>query len=80
MAGQVAATSVSTSPLPYNTMASQCEAFGTGTRKKLSNWLAHENQHGAADKFLPTVAADRHMMLRKVNNKFFEILVTSLSF
>ncbi|XWS64447.1 hypothetical protein CRYUN_Cryun05aG0004500 [Craigia yunnanensis] len=68
VAGQVAATSVSTSPLPYNMMASRCEAFGTGTRKKLLNWLAHENQHGAADKFLSTVPADRHMMLRKVNN------------
>ncbi|EOY11659.1 Uncharacterized protein TCM_026768 isoform 3, partial [Theobroma cacao] len=37
VAGQVAATSVSTSPLPFDTMASRCEAFGTGTRKKLSN-------------------------------------------
>lgn len=70
MAGQVAATSVSTSPLPFDTMASRCEAFGTGTRKKLSNWLAHENhQNGAADKFLPAVLADdRHMTLRKVND------------
>ncbi|XP_039058719.1 LOW QUALITY PROTEIN: protein SEMI-ROLLED LEAF 2-like [Hibiscus syriacus] len=67
-AGQVAANSVSTSPLPYDTMASQCEAFGTGTRKKLSNWLAHEN--GAADKIIPTVAADRHaMMLQKISNE-----------
>ncbi|XVE89558.1 hypothetical protein DITRI_Ditri20bG0005700 [Diplodiscus trichospermus] len=70
VAGQVAATSVSTSPLPYNTMASRCEAFGTGTRKKLSNWLAHENhQHGAADKILPTVPSDRHMMLRKITSE-----------
>lgn len=69
MAGQVAATSVSTSPLPYDTMASRCEAFGTGTRKKLSNWLAHENHHGATDKFSPTVSADRQAMLRKVNIK-----------
>ncbi|XP_024189621.1 protein SEMI-ROLLED LEAF 2 isoform X2 [Rosa chinensis] len=43
VAGQVAGTSVSTSPLPYNTMARHCEALGTGTRKKLSNWLAHEH-------------------------------------
>lgn len=54
VAGQVAGTSVTTSPLPYNTMASQCEALGTGTRKKLSNWLAHEHhQSRALDKSLP---------------------------
>ncbi|XVF31468.1 hypothetical protein REPUB_Repub16aG0148600 [Reevesia pubescens] len=70
VAGQVAATSVSTSPLPYDTMASRCEAFGTGTRKKLSNWLVHENyQNGAAEKVLPTVPADMHMMLRKITNE-----------
>ncbi|KAK9041749.1 hypothetical protein V6N11_016839, partial [Hibiscus sabdariffa] len=68
VAGQVAATSISTSPLPYDTMASQCEAFGTGTRKKLSNWLAHEN--GAADKIIPTVADDRQaLMLQKISNE-----------
>nr|XP_010938251.1 uncharacterized protein LOC105057345 [Elaeis guineensis]XP_029124027.1 uncharacterized protein LOC105057345 [Elaeis guineensis]XP_029124028.1 uncharacterized protein LOC105057345 [Elaeis guineensis] len=39
VAGQVAGTSVSTSPLPYGTMAGQCEALGMGTRKKLSSWL-----------------------------------------
>ena len=48
MAGQVAGTAVSTSPLPYNTMASQCEALGTCARKKLSNWLAHENHYSQA--------------------------------
>ncbi|GMI85043.1 EFR3 OF PLANT 4 [Hibiscus trionum] len=70
VAGQVAATSVSTSPLPYDTMASQCEAFGTGTRKKLSNWLAHENhQNGAVDRLLPTVMADGHTMLSKITNE-----------
>jgi hypothetical protein len=54
VAGQVAGSSVTTSPLPYNTMASQCEALGTGTRKKLSNWLAHEHhQSRALDKSLP---------------------------
>ncbi|KAE8721026.1 cytochrome c oxidase subunit 5C [Hibiscus syriacus] len=68
VAGQVAVTSVSTSPLPFDTMASQCEAFDTGTRMKLSNWLAHEN--GAGDKILPTVAADRHAtMLQKISNE-----------
>ncbi|XP_020690415.1 uncharacterized protein LOC110105315 isoform X1 [Dendrobium catenatum] len=39
VAGQVSGSSVSTSPLPYGTMASQCEAFGMGMRKKLSTWL-----------------------------------------
>ncbi|XP_038980454.1 protein SEMI-ROLLED LEAF 2-like isoform X1 [Phoenix dactylifera] len=39
VAGQVAGTSVSTSPLPYGAMASQCESLGMGTRKKLSSWL-----------------------------------------
>ncbi|XP_020591203.1 uncharacterized protein LOC110032038 [Phalaenopsis equestris] len=39
VAGQVSVSSVSTSPLPYGTMASQCETFGMGTRKKLSTWL-----------------------------------------
>ncbi|GMG99780.1 hypothetical protein Nepgr_001620 [Nepenthes gracilis] len=46
VAGQVAGTSVSTSPLPYSAIASQCEALGAGTRKKLSNWLSHENHLG----------------------------------
>ncbi|KAJ4969378.1 hypothetical protein NE237_016079 [Protea cynaroides] len=45
VAGQVAGTSVSTSPLPYSTMASHCEALGTGSRMKLSNWLAHETHN-----------------------------------
>ncbi|KAL0454647.1 UNVERIFIED_CONTAM: protein SEMI-ROLLED LEAF 2 [Sesamum latifolium] len=43
VAGQVAGSSVSTSPLPYSTMTNQCEAFGTDTRKKLSNWLTSDN-------------------------------------
>ncbi|XP_008808672.1 protein SEMI-ROLLED LEAF 2-like isoform X2 [Phoenix dactylifera] len=43
VAGQVAGTSVSTSPLPYGTMASQCEALGMGTRKKLSSWLVADH-------------------------------------
>ncbi|KAJ8447080.1 hypothetical protein Cgig2_022809 [Carnegiea gigantea] len=42
VAGQVVGTSVLTSPLSYSTMAGHCEALETGTRKKLSNWLAHE--------------------------------------
>ncbi|GLT77773.1 hypothetical protein SLA2020_493310 [Shorea laevis] len=69
VAGQVAGTSVTTSPLPYNTMASQCEALGTGTRKKLSNWLAHEHhQSRALDKSLPVFAADGHLALEKITS------------
>lgn len=37
-------SSVSTSPLPYDTMTNRCETFGTGTREKLSRWLATENR------------------------------------
>ncbi|GLT88420.1 hypothetical protein SLE2022_064470 [Rubroshorea leprosula] len=55
VAGHVAATSVSSSPLPYDAMASQCEALTSGTRKKLSNWLAQENhQSRTPGRFLPT--------------------------
>ncbi|KAK8948217.1 hypothetical protein KSP40_PGU008290 [Platanthera guangdongensis] len=39
VSGQATGSSVSTSPLPYGTMASQCEAFGVSTRKKFSTWL-----------------------------------------
>ncbi|KAL0666843.1 hypothetical protein Bca4012_029547 [Brassica carinata] len=43
-AGQVVVvSSVSTSPLPYNTMTNRCETFGTGTTQKISKWLATEN-------------------------------------
>lgn len=44
MAGQVAGSSISTSPLPYGAMASQCEALGMGTRKKLSSWLGNGHE------------------------------------
>ncbi|CAA6654409.1 unnamed protein product [Spirodela intermedia] len=44
VAGQVAGTCVSTSPLPYGTMASQCEALGIGTRKKFSYWLGSSDE------------------------------------
>ncbi|CAL1393230.1 unnamed protein product [Linum trigynum] len=61
VAGQVAGTSVSTSPLSYDSMARQCETLGTVNRKKLSTWLAHENQLAtkpAADNYrLPSVTA-----------------------
>lgn len=67
MAGQVAGTSVTTSPLSYNTMASQCEALGTGTRKKLSNWLAHENQQSTVvEESFPTFPVDGRLALKKV--------------
>ncbi|KAG4909953.1 hypothetical protein JHK87_056069 [Glycine soja] len=46
--GQVAGTAIFTSPLSYNTMASQCESLGTCARKKLSNWLAFENHYSQA--------------------------------
>ncbi|KAF3783263.1 EFR3-like protein [Nymphaea thermarum] len=42
VAGHVASASVATSPLSYSTMASQCEALGFGTRKKLSSWLVQD--------------------------------------
>jgi hypothetical protein len=71
VAGQVAGTSVTTSPLPYNTMASQCEALGTGTRKKLSNWLAHESlQSRLADKSSPTSPENGHLALKRVSLLF----------
>ncbi|KAL5700264.1 hypothetical protein ACHQM5_025734 [Ranunculus cassubicifolius] len=38
-AGEMAGTAVSTSPLGFSTMAWQCEALGSCTRKKLGNWL-----------------------------------------
>lgn len=55
VAGQVAGASVSTSPLSYSTIAGQCEALGTGTRKKLSSWLTHDSK---MDKLLLTLPAD----------------------
>ncbi|KAM1095352.1 hypothetical protein ACFXTH_010181 [Malus domestica] len=69
VAGQVAGTAVSTSPLPYNTMASRCEALGTGTRKKLSNWLAYENhQSSVRDRLFPAVPADGRATLQKITS------------
>ncbi|KAG9129777.1 hypothetical protein Leryth_015995 [Lithospermum erythrorhizon] len=52
VAGQVAGSSVSTSPLPYSMMTGQCEALGTDSRKKLSNWLSDD--HSSSDFLLPT--------------------------
>lgn len=74
VAGQVAGTSVSTSPLPYNTMASQCEALGTGTRKKLSNWLANDNRNSnsetSSEKLYPVFPANGRTALCKVRLNF----------
>ncbi|KAK0599685.1 hypothetical protein LWI29_007654 [Acer saccharum] len=67
VAGQVAGTAVSTSPLPYNTIAGHCEALGSGTRKKLSNWLVLENHHSrTADNFSQAFPADRNLALKKI--------------
>nr|XP_011466140.1 PREDICTED: uncharacterized protein LOC101313033 isoform X1 [Fragaria vesca subsp. vesca] len=71
VAGQVAGTSVSTSPLPYNTMTKQCEALGTGTRKKLSNWLAHEHHQSSTvrDILSPPFPAGGCTALQKLINE-----------
>ncbi|CAI9103529.1 OLC1v1002029C2 [Oldenlandia corymbosa var. corymbosa] len=66
VAGQVAGTSVSTSPLPYSAMASQCEALGTDTRKKLSNWLTHEKNQRKAVPLLPANPSHGISALRKI--------------
>lgn len=65
VAGQVAGTSVSTSPLPYGTMAGQCEALGMGTRKKLSSWLvgSHESM---SDNPSPSLHMDEQKAVPKV--------------
>ncbi|KAG5074611.1 hypothetical protein JHK84_055842 [Glycine max] len=70
VAGQVAGTAISTSPLPYNTMASQCESLGTCARKKLSNWLAFENHYSQAldDKSFLAIADIRNSAPEKVTN------------
>lgn len=66
VAGQVAGTSVSTSPLPFSAMASQCQALGTDTRKKLTNWLSHENHYLKAAAPLVTSPADEQPSIRKI--------------
>ncbi|XP_057423570.1 protein SEMI-ROLLED LEAF 2-like [Lotus japonicus] len=69
VASQVAGTTVSTTPLPYNTMASQCESLGTCARKKLSNWLAYENHHTQTpDRLFLAIADHRNSALEKVAN------------
>ncbi|XP_010267987.1 PREDICTED: uncharacterized protein LOC104605067 isoform X2 [Nelumbo nucifera] len=66
VAGQVAGTSVSTSPLPYSAMASQCEALGTGTRKKLSSWLAHETPLPRAGEVFSAFPSDGQSAIRNI--------------
>ncbi|PSS00223.1 hypothetical protein CEY00_Acc24192 [Actinidia chinensis var. chinensis] len=69
VAGQVAGTSVSTSPLPYSAMASQCEALGTCTRKKLSSWLNQESHYTkTSGKLFPAFSADERSEIKKINN------------
>lgn len=68
VAGQVAGTSVSTSPLPYSAIASQCEALGTGTRQRLSSWLTHESHYAkTSEKLFPAISADGHSEIKKVS-------------
>ncbi|XP_031249114.1 protein EFR3 homolog A [Pistacia vera] len=65
VAGQVAGSTISTSPLPYNTLTGHCEALGSGTRQKLSNWLVHENHYArASDK--PSFPANECLALKKI--------------
>ncbi|GAB2277414.1 hypothetical protein Dimus_012121 [Dionaea muscipula] len=59
VAGQVAGTSISMSPVPYSTIASQCEALEMGTRKKLSNSLVDPNHDiQAAGKLFPALLSN----------------------
>ncbi|KAK1650659.1 hypothetical protein QYE76_068464 [Lolium multiflorum] len=76
VAGQVAGASVSTSPLPYGTMTSQCEALGSGSRQKLSSWLV--NGHSSTpDNPVPSLPASQHFITPKVKSSDFEINRTS---
>ncbi|CAL4914071.1 unnamed protein product [Urochloa decumbens] len=71
VAGQVAGASVSTSPLPYDTMTSQCEALGLGTRKKLSSWLVNGHE-STPDNPMPSLPTAHHSIIPKVNSCGFE--------
>lgn len=71
VAGQVAGASVSTSPLPYGTMTSQCEALGLGTRKKLSSWLVSGHE-STPDNPMPSLPTAHHSIIPKVNSCGFE--------
>ncbi|CAN6320237.1 unnamed protein product [Urochloa humidicola] len=71
VAGQVAGASVSTSPLPYDTMTSQCEALGLGTRKKLSSWLVNGHE-STPDNPMPSLPTAHHSIIPRVNSCGFE--------
>uniref|UniRef100_A0A0D9VT81 Uncharacterized protein n=1 Tax=Leersia perrieri TaxID=77586 RepID=A0A0D9VT81_9ORYZ len=71
VAGQVAGASVSTSPLPYGTMTSQCEALGSGTRKKLSSWLVSGHDSTPDNPGLSLQSA-QHFITPKVKSCDFE--------
>ncbi|CAN6301144.1 unnamed protein product [Urochloa humidicola] len=71
VAGQVAGASVSTSPLPYDTMTSQCEALGLGTRKKLSSWLVNGHE-STPDSPMPSLPTAHHSIIPRVNSCGFE--------
>lgn len=67
VAGQVAGTTVSTSPLPFSAMASQCQTLGTDTRKKLTNWLSSENhQQMKSISPITTIPVDEQSSFSKV--------------
>ncbi|KAJ3670201.1 hypothetical protein LUZ60_010525 [Juncus effusus] len=68
VAGQVAGTSVSTSPLPYGTMANQCEALGMGSRKKLSSWLVNGGYDSSEDASIPDLYPASHIAMKKLNS------------
>lgn len=70
VAGQVAGASVSTSPLPYGTMTSQCEALGLGTRKKLSSWLVNGHE-STPDNPMPSLPTAHNSIIPKVNSAMF---------
>jgi protein EFR3 len=65
VAGQVAGASVSTSPLPYGTMTSQCEALGLGTRKKLSSWLVNVHE-STVDNPMPSLPKAHQSIIPRV--------------
>ncbi|ONL97278.1 Protein EFR3 [Zea mays] len=78
VAGQVAGASVSTSPLPYGTMTSQCEALGLGTRKKLSSWLVNGHE-STPDNPMPSLPTAHHSIIPKVNPATFRTSSESCS-
>lgn len=56
-------------------MTKQCEALGTGTRKKLSNWLAHEHHQSntVRDILSPPFPSGGCTALQKVSS--FSVIV-----